>query len=96
MHDFHQDLAAPRLFLAGIWFSAILGVACLALMLLVGLGGLHAIELLDGLGAHWATTPGCLEFADLASAAAFALAVMLRIRLGEWRALRELRAGRVA
>jgi hypothetical protein len=94
MQDPTTDAAAPRLFLAGIWLSAGTGAICLAMMLVVGLGGLRASQLLDALGAHWATTPGWLEFIDLASAAAFALAVMLRMRLSEWRALQELRAGR--
>lgn len=96
MHDPALDAASPRLFLAGIWASAATGALCLGLMLLVALGGLRATRLLDALGAHWATTPGWLEFADLAAAAAFALAVVLRVRLSEWRALQELRAGRLA
>lgn len=90
------EAGSPRLILAGIWMSATTGALCLAMMLSVALGGLRASRVLDALGAHWATTPGWLEFIDLAAAAAFALAVMLRVRLVECRALRELRGDRAA
>lgn len=92
MHDsLITEAGSPRLFLAGIWVSAATGALCLAMMLAVALGGLRASRVLDALGAHWATTPDWLEFIDVAAAAAFALAVMLRVRLAECRALQELR-----